>query len=208
MVVATPGMGKREANKLQTRRAILEAARSLAAERGVFPGLDEVAARAGVARATFFNYFASKDELVTALFAQRMERLSERVDDLLTRDLSTGERIQALFSTFTREKGRHAGFYFSLLAEAERYIHNAAAVPERHRIFQAELLRILEAGLPRGEVRGDLRPQFLAEMIAALYLAVIKNHRDADDAVLAERFEETALFVVGAIAPDSTPGAR
>lgn len=194
-------IGKREANKLQTRRSLMESARSLAAERGTFPGVDDVAQRAGVSRATFFNYFASKDELVTALFAQRIERLGERVDDLLARDIGTGERVHALFATFTRAKGNHAGFYFSLLAETERYTQNAAAVSERHQIFHAELLRILDAGLERGDVREDLRPQFLAEMIAALYLATIKNHRDADESVFADRFEETARFVVGAIAP-------
>lgn len=199
MIVAKPAIGKREANKLHTRRSLLEAARSLAAERGTFPGVEEVAERAGVSRATFFNYFGNKDELVTALFAQRMERLRVHVDDLLARDVGTSERVRALFTLFTREKGRHAGFYFSLLAEADRYTQNAAAASQRHRIFHAELLRIIDAGLQRGDVREDLRPQFLAEMIAALYLAAIKNHRD-DEKLFAARFEETAQFVVDALA--------
>lgn len=63
-VVAAPG--RREQNKLDTRRAIAAAALDLARTRGVGNfTVDQVAAEAGVSRRTFFNYFHSAEEALT-----------------------------------------------------------------------------------------------------------------------------------------------
>lgn len=58
--------GRREQNKLDTRRAIAESALSLARSHGMgnFTA-DQVAADAGVSRRTFFNYFHSAEEALT-----------------------------------------------------------------------------------------------------------------------------------------------
>ncbi|MGI5157638.1 helix-turn-helix domain-containing protein [Microbispora sp. CA-102843] len=61
-------MGARERNKRETHARILQAAKVLYAERGVTgTTADDLAEAAGVSRATFFNYFRSKDEVLTAL---------------------------------------------------------------------------------------------------------------------------------------------
>src|ERR1700712_2342948 len=48
---------------------ILDAARDAFAERGLDVGVEEIARRAGVGKATFFRRFPSKDALVIAVFA-------------------------------------------------------------------------------------------------------------------------------------------
>ncbi|WP_434993483.1 TetR family transcriptional regulator [Arthrobacter sp. Ld5] len=59
-------LGRREQNKIDTRRAIADAAFDLALTVG--PGaftVDQIAGRAGVSRRTFFNYFPSAEDALT-----------------------------------------------------------------------------------------------------------------------------------------------
>lgn len=77
-------MGLRERKKLDTRRALSDAALALTFERG---GLDnvtreEIAALAGVSVRTFNNYFAGKYE---ALAYRQIERLRASIDIFRTR---------------------------------------------------------------------------------------------------------------------------
>ncbi len=57
--------GKREANKLATRQALLASAKQLFAERGYGAATaKDIAEAAGVTERTLFRYFATKDDLV------------------------------------------------------------------------------------------------------------------------------------------------
>lgn len=60
-----PGLGLRDRKKLQTYRDIRAAATRLLRDQDFADvGIDMIAAEANVSRATFFNYFASKDAVV------------------------------------------------------------------------------------------------------------------------------------------------
>ena len=67
--------GRRERKKVDTRRALSDAAMELAFERGLENVTrDEIAARADVSLRTFNNYFGNKYEAVAYRQVQRMER--------------------------------------------------------------------------------------------------------------------------------------
>ncbi|MFH8369284.1 TetR family transcriptional regulator [Streptomyces sp. NPDC018031] len=77
-------MGLRERKKLRTRRALIEAAVRLVAERGYEETtVAEIAAAADVSTRTFFSYFPGKEDV---LFADSQERV-----DALVREV-TGRR--------------------------------------------------------------------------------------------------------------------
>ena len=68
-------LGLRERKKVDTRRALSDAALELAFERGLENVTrDEIAARADVSLRTFNNYFGNKYEAVAYRQVQRMER--------------------------------------------------------------------------------------------------------------------------------------
>jgi AcrR family transcriptional regulator len=73
------------ADAARNRVRILEAARSVFAERGMEGTLNDVAREAGVGIGTVYRKFADRDELVEALFEERLEthlgRLREAVAD-------------------------------------------------------------------------------------------------------------------------------
>jgi AcrR family transcriptional regulator len=73
---------RRAAHKERHRRAILDAAAALVAERGVPDlGVDELAARADVSRRTVFNYFASLDDIVLTIASESLEQVIDQFFD-------------------------------------------------------------------------------------------------------------------------------
>lgn len=76
--MADGSLGLRERKKLDTRRALSDAALDLAFERGLENVTrDGIAARAGVSLRTFNNYFTNKYEAVAYRQIQRMRRSLE-----------------------------------------------------------------------------------------------------------------------------------
>jgi AcrR family transcriptional regulator len=59
--------------KARTRAALISAARALLAEGGT-PAIEQVAAAAGLSRATAYRYFPSQDELLVATYPEVAER--------------------------------------------------------------------------------------------------------------------------------------
>lgn len=78
---ATPSASRQQRRRELTRSRLLEAARTLFAERGVESvGLHEVTQRADLGTGTMYNYFPSKDALVEALLSESIETVGQRLD--------------------------------------------------------------------------------------------------------------------------------
>ena len=87
----------------EARERVLEAAYALFTRRAVRDvGVDELVARAGVAKATLYRYFPSKEDVVEAVLARREERWTAGfVEREARRRGSTPEqRLLAIFDVF------------------------------------------------------------------------------------------------------------
>lgn len=73
-------VGRRELNKLATRRALLDAANDLFSVQGyAATTVREIADRAGVTERTFFRYFAGKEELLVEDLVAQMPVITESI---------------------------------------------------------------------------------------------------------------------------------
>lgn len=98
-------LGRREQNRIDTRRAIADAAFDLA--RSVGPGaftVDQIAAQAGVSRRTFFNYFHSAEDALTVRIDGFLE-LALEVFGREPQDQSLFDSIIRSFTETTRMEG-------------------------------------------------------------------------------------------------------
>ncbi len=74
-------------------RALLDAAREIMAQTGTRPTLAKVGARAGLARSSVYQYFASADDLVLAVVDDLLPRWESMIADAMSGARTPGERV-------------------------------------------------------------------------------------------------------------------
>jgi AcrR family transcriptional regulator len=136
----------------RNRQRILKAASEVFNERGIEVSLDEIARHAGVGVGTVYRRFRSKEELVEALFMDRLDAITAVADDALsTPDPWTGlvsfmERMAEIMAgdTGLRQILMFATYGRDLVAIARQ--RNAPLVE-----------RLVERAQAAGQLRADLR---------------------------------------------------
>jgi AcrR family transcriptional regulator len=108
-------MGAKAASGPTARERLLTAASELFYDEGVHTvGIDRVIERAGVAKASLYNTFGSKDELVRAYLEQRHAETAERITRYLERYTDPRERLLGVFEAqgeiFARQGFRGCAF--------------------------------------------------------------------------------------------------
>jgi TetR/AcrR family transcriptional regulator, mexCD-oprJ operon repressor len=154
----------RQALQQRVAAAIVEAAARVLAERGEQASMTEVATAAGVARATVYRYFPSREALLTRVadlaVADAGERLaSARIgqvapDEGVTRAVRALADVGEPFIVLARERGR----------PDRRQFDDAVARPLR---------QLFEGGQAAGAFRADVSTSWLVETFLALIASVI-----------------------------------
>lgn len=191
--------GRREQRRQQTRARVVQAAKDLLPERGVDGTTAvELAAAADISRATFFNYFASKQELLTALWEEQVGNLAEEVSARLAEPLTTEARVRLLFADLLAALERRPGYLAAVATELERG-SDPDTLRQRRDLFQAQLRRIVDAGLAQGDVRTDCEPALLCDMIGAVYQSVLRDLRLEGEDDARRRVPDAGAFIAGAV---------
>jgi AcrR family transcriptional regulator len=142
------------ATPTSARERILDAAYELFSKRGIRSvGINEVIERAGVATATLYRHFASKDELVLAFLDLREQRWTKDFVETgaINRGAGPEERLLAIFDVFDDWFHRddfEAGSFMKVLLELGPE-HPAGGASVRHLAQMRSIVRRLaeEAGL-------------------------------------------------------------
>jgi AcrR family transcriptional regulator len=155
------------------RLRIVSAARAVFSEQGLEAPLAEVARRADVGVATLFRRFPTRDDLITATFAEKMRAYSDAIDDAL-RD---PDPWHAFCSYIERVCGMQA---------ADRgFTHVLTQTFPTAKAFEAERTRALRGFkelIARAKSAGALRTDFVPEDLPMLLMAnagVISGAGDA-----------------------------
>lgn len=142
--------------KEAVRVRLLEAAARYFAEHGYeATNVNDVAAAAGVAKGTIYNYFESKDELFGGVLAEAARRAVDRYSAVKHED-SARAALKALAAADVSVLREEESFMKVLVAEAmnprsETY----ASIIEHLSPFLDAVSEIIARGVEHGEVRGD-----------------------------------------------------
>jgi len=176
--------------------AIIDAAAGVLVERGDEASMNDVAAAAGVARATVYRYFPTREALLEALATATVENADEtlkaaRLDEVEVREGFT-RAVRALVT----------------LGDAFVVVARGRARGE-HPAFDAHVTAGLHALIQRGQdagtIRSDLPAPWLLESLLATTMTVLvaSPSLGAEDTVHAI----VSLFLDGAAASDQPPAA-
>jgi AcrR family transcriptional regulator len=168
-MIPFPAPGLRERKDAEVKRAFFEAAMELFQEKGFdATTVDEIAAKVGYSRATFFNHFGTKK----GVFRYYGQRLTERVGAVLAgvdRALSPLERIREILFAMAREADAHRDtvrVVFLHSSSDPDYLSGPS--PARRRIADVVTALTKEAQ-EKGQVRRDMPPEALAFHTLSLY---------------------------------------
>ena len=143
------------------QRALLDAARTLLARTGEAPSMAEVAALAGLARPSAYQYYKSRTDLLNALVLDVFPRWARRVEDAMNAQPEPADRILAYVLT-----------NIALVAEGEHAVGSALAAVAPSAELDAQSNRMHQALLdPLVGALTDLGaedPPSTAELINAI----------------------------------------
>jgi AcrR family transcriptional regulator len=158
----------------RNRQRILQAAGELFAERGLGVTLDDVARHAGVGVGTVYRRFADKDELIDALFEQRIEVICA----LATESLAHEDPWEALVFFF--ERGLEAQACDRGLKELlASSVHGRGGVASARLHLRPLVTAIFDRAKDAGVLRADATPED-APLIMVMLGAIIDRTRDIE----------------------------
>lgn len=158
-----------EATKSQHRERLLAAAAAEFAERGLGGArVDDISLAAGLAKGTIYNYFDSKEHIFREVIAAWWDRI-EATREPLPDDASTAEQLGAVLRAdiavmADMEEFARTAFREVLFSSRDQ----ASSLLPSWDPLDAELLRLMDQGRERGELRRDLSAEDHVRMFAAL----------------------------------------
>jgi AcrR family transcriptional regulator len=158
-----------------TRQALLEAAEQTFAEQGIEGArIEDIAARAGIAVGTLYNYFQDRDDLLRALAEVRRETLRARLDaaGAATRGEPWRSQLLGFMGALLAHLESHRRFYSILLQAETRLTPRPPFGSAMDEVYErAE--RLIRRGIRSGALRRDdldLFPSLLVGMLRAVLI--------------------------------------
>ncbi len=191
------------------REAILQEALRLFASRGLAgTKVTDIASAVGMSQGLLYHYFASKEEIYTALIRHAFEQMNTACRELEAAPMPTAQKIRLALSELLRSIEQSAAFASTVLLIAQAGVSEATPddarrliAEESHRPYQ-----VIERILRQGQIEGVVPPHD-PEVLSLLFWTTIKGlamhravftstYRSPDPDVLAGLFilrEETTL---------------
>ena len=166
------------------KQRVLETADKLFYAEGIRAvGIDRIIEESGIAKASFYRFFASKDVLITEWIETRdaaWRRWLEESVDLLAPDPADRPLavFDAIYSRFRNPAFRGCAFQ-NTIVELARADHPAVIAARAHKAAVTSMLKGYLSGAGYGAAAGDLAVQFMQLIDGALVTAVREQQPDA-----------------------------
>lgn len=194
---------RRERKKLETRHALLEAARTLFRDKGYDETtIEEITERADVAKGTFFNYFPSKEALLGELAVWQVEQVRAALDVSQGAPASAVARIKLMMRLVHEQMAQD-------MRLARRALATRMSAPPppphraKHQLFGL-LVELVREAQSCGEIRPDADVELISDLLHVVFFRrVVACHRDDGNRATAHDFEQAIdLWMDGLAGPN------
>jgi AcrR family transcriptional regulator len=187
----------RRADAVRNRARVVAAAAEVFAEAGLDASVPEIAARAGVGKATVYRSFPTKEHLVAAVLLERLAAFEAGVRAALEAD----DAWTALADLMVEKAGGMAGD--QALAGGMSRVITLPEVAAAHASMWAALGALIE----RAKAQGGMRPDVTGEDLRVLWAGVCRvlaGEHETDPAA----WRRYAALVLAALRADGVPAPR
>jgi TetR/AcrR family transcriptional repressor of mexCD-oprJ operon len=181
--------------KDRTAVAILEAAARVLARQGRGATISQVAVEAGVGRATVYRYFATREQLVSALWDAALSEVDERLTAARLEKVPFEQGLTRVVRAIASVGERYA----VLLGEQSR-----EELERGREVIGARVFATLERGQRSGALRSDVPLELIAEMFGGIVLAGLRQALEQGLGIEEASGAVVSVFLSGA----GTPATR
>jgi TetR/AcrR family transcriptional repressor of mexCD-oprJ operon len=173
----------------RTAAAILDAAAHALSQHGNSASMADVAAAAGVGRATLYRYFPDREALLAALASHALADASGRLADAGLERAPVPEAIERIVRALTAVGDRYA----VLVAD------QAHSDPDEiERLVAAPMRAVFTRGIDTGALRHDLPAPVLLELFGGALVAAVRLVQTGQLALEEASAAATSVFLDGA----------
>lgn len=148
---------------------ILDAARTVFSKRGFNDvTVDEIAAEAGLAKATVYQYFPSKQDIYLAALRAGVHQLLERTETAMSAAEGARAKIEAFVRTRLEYLHQHQEFFAVYHAQFGNVMHPASLNEEFRALYRRQFDNLL-AAIGKGIKRGELAKVNAEVLAIAIY---------------------------------------
>jgi len=171
--------GRRELNKIQCRNRILKMSRRLFTAKGYEDTtMEDIAEAAEVSKATLYNYFSSKENLLLGIAEAALDEIRQLIDTDLREEPDSLEKLRRVMETLVTDSIR----YITL---SRRILYSNLSPDSELHVTRLELMEILKQlvgeAQEQGRLRRDLTSEALVESFLGLYLLTQFGWEDLAD---------------------------
>jgi AcrR family transcriptional regulator len=161
---------RRSRRKLEMRERILDAAiECFVADSYEATTMEAIAERADVARATVFNHYAEKEELLKAYLARRREQLVALLRAETQAEVGAVQQLYDAFDLLAQANERNPAEARELVRAWWRTGGSTASEPHTGLI----LAEVIAAGQRRGELRAEIDAELAGRLLLDVYAGIV-----------------------------------
>lgn len=168
-------------------RAILEAAATVFAEKGIGGArVDEIARAAGVNKATLYYKVGDKDALYDAVLTMGLKRTADEVNALVARGTTPEEKVERFIRAFANSIGQ---MRFAAPLMMREVASGGNHLPDEALAHMGRIVELLRSALQEGVQAGVFRPvnPFLTHMLIVGSLMFYSANEPIRDRIAAKR---------------------
>lgn len=191
---------RRQRKKEATKNNIIEVAVELFNQQGFeLTTNQQIAERADVAIGTLYNYFETKEMIVSAYIQEVGKDSEPLVDLILKQEQDTSSRLLALLLKMSQWNDVNRELVEIYVRSRMQSPHKPGHKPGKHSGFGFNLIKILRLGQQQGEIRDDLSLEYLANHLVMMYFTtLISWFADSESCTLQMNLEQSIdLFLNG-----------
>jgi len=195
-------MGLREEKKERQRREIPDAALTLFRERGYDDTrVRDIVDQVRISEATFFNYFPDKASVLQEFALGQVEHYGALLGEELGSDESVPDRIRHMMGVMAQAIAADRQIQTVIFTRSRLFRASGHLKDQELRTY-AQLADLFATGQRRGEIRADVEPVQLAEILTGVFQLTITNWltgwwEDENEELEARLLRAVDIFLTG-----------